>query len=84
MEEIIAVEQSQVSARNIMDELAVTGNYKLVERSDGITYSKIEDGKCISLFIRKNPTRKSLRRYEVIKKTDILEVGKDSISKQVN
>lgn len=64
-----------------MDELGVTGDYKLVERTDGsVTYSKIEDGKHISLFIRKNPTRKSLRIWELIKKTDILEVGKDTIT----
>jgi len=64
-----------------MDELAVTGNYKLVERSDGsIIYSKVEEGKHISLSVRKNPTRKSLRRYELVKTTDILEVGKDSVT----
>ena len=64
-----------------MDELAVTGDYKLVERIDGsVSYNKVEGGKRISLFIHKNPKRKSLRIYEVIKKTDILEVGKDSIA----
>lgn len=63
-----------------MEELAVTGNYQLVERSDGsIIYSKDEDGKHISLSARKNTTRKSLRRWELVKTTDILEVGKDSI-----